>query len=74
MRLRGPLVITSALGLAVLAVSVVAVWASISRVRAIEAIAVTTTFAVGVDTFAPPPGSCVSDRASNRSNSPFTAR
>jgi hypothetical protein len=57
MRLRGPLVSVGALGLAVLAVGVLAVWNSVSRARAINAIAVTTTIRVnGTDnTFAPPP-------------------
>jgi hypothetical protein len=50
-RLRGPVVAISALGVAVLAVSTVAVWTSISRVRAIDAIAVTATItANSVDT------------------------
>jgi prepilin-type processing-associated H-X9-DG protein len=55
LRLSGPFVAISALGLAVLAVSVIAVWTSINRVRAIDAIAATTTITVSVDTFAPPP-------------------
>src|SRR5262245_6113966 len=62
MRLRGPLVITSALGLAVLAVSVVAVWTSIDRVKAIRALAVKATIIVdpGIhETFAPPPAGAV---------------
>jgi hypothetical protein len=37
MRLRGPLVSTGALGLAVLAVAVVAVWTSVSHARAVDA-------------------------------------
>ena len=62
MRLRGPLVITSALGLAVLAVSLVAVRTSIDRTNAIRALAVKTTIAVdpGIhETFAPPPADAV---------------
>src|SRR5215467_12000476 len=58
MRLSGPLVITGALGLAVLAVSVVAVWTSIDRVKAIRALGVKTTITLdpGIhETFAPPP-------------------
>ena len=43
MRLRGPLVITSALGLAVLTVSLVAVWTSIDHTKAIRSLAVKTT-------------------------------
>ena len=37
MRLRGPLVITGALGLAILTVSLVAVWTSVDHTRAIRA-------------------------------------
>jgi hypothetical protein len=57
MGLRGPLVTVGALGPAVLAVSVVAIRMSVSRARAIEAMAVTTAIRVnGTDnTFAPPP-------------------
>jgi hypothetical protein len=61
-RLRGPLVVTSAVGLAVLAVSVVAVRTSISRVQAIRAMAVETTITLqpGIhETFAPPPAGAV---------------
>jgi len=62
MRLRGPLVITSALGLAVLTVSLVAVWTSIDHTKAIRALAVKTTItlAPGIhETFAPPPADAV---------------
>ena len=58
MRLRGPLVITSVLGVAVLAVSLVAVWTSIDHAKAIRALAVKATIIVepGIhETFAPPP-------------------
>ena len=58
MRLRGPLVVSGALGLAVLAVSVVAVWTSIDRVKDIRAMGVKTTITLdpGIhETFAPPP-------------------
>jgi hypothetical protein len=58
MRLRGPLVVTGALGLAVLAVGVVAVWTSIGHAQAIRAMAVTTTITIDPashETFAPPP-------------------
>jgi hypothetical protein len=57
MRLRGPLVISGALGLAVTAVGVVAVWTGIDRVKDIRAMAVKTTITLdpGIDeTFAPP--------------------
>jgi hypothetical protein len=58
MRLREPLVSVGALGLAVLAVGVVALWMSVSRAWVIEAMAVTTAIRVnGTDnTFAPPSG------------------
>ena len=46
MRLRGPLISTGALGLAVLAVAVVGVWTSVSRTRSAGAMAVTTTIRV----------------------------
>jgi hypothetical protein len=62
MRLRGPLVITSALGLAVLAVSLVAVWTSIDRLKDITAMAVKTTITLDPsihETFAPPPADAV---------------
>jgi len=62
MRLRGPLVITSVLGLAVLAVSLVAVWTSIARVKAIRAMAVKTTITLDPsihERFAPPPADAV---------------
>ena len=62
MRLRGPLVITGALGLAVLAVSLVAVWTSIDRVNAIRALAVKTTITLDPsihERFAPPPADAV---------------
>ncbi len=53
MRLRGPLISTGALGLAVLAVAVVAVWTSVNRVRAIDA---NTIRIPGTEVvFAPPP-------------------
>ena len=58
MRLRGPLVATGALGLAVLAVSVIAVWTSVSHARAFQAMAPVTraTRIDGTeDVFAPPP-------------------
>jgi len=58
MRLRGPFVAIGALGLAVLAVGLVAVWMSIGRVQAIQANAVTATIIVEPainETFAPPP-------------------
>jgi hypothetical protein len=54
MRPRGPLISTSALGLAVLAVAVVAVWTSVNHVRTINA---KTIRIKGPDiVFAPPPG------------------
>ena len=62
MRLRGPLVITSVLGLAVLAVSLVAVRTSIDRVKAIRAMAVKTTITLdpGIhEKFAPPPATAM---------------
>jgi len=65
MRLRGPLVVTSALGLAVLAVSLVAVWTSIDRLKDIRALAVKTTITLATlqpglhETFAPPPADAV---------------
>ena len=62
MRLRGPLVISGALGLAVLAVSVVAVWTSIDHTKAIRALAVKTAITLdpGIhETFAPPPANAV---------------
>jgi len=53
MRLRGPLVSTGALGLAVLAVAVLAVWTSVNRARALDA---NTIRIPGTDiVFAPPP-------------------
>src|SRR5215470_8996589 len=58
MRLRGPFVTIGALGLAVLAVGLVAVWTSIGRVQAIRAMALSATITVepGIkETFAPPP-------------------
>jgi len=58
MRLRGPFVAISALGCAVLTVSVVALWTSIDHANAIRALAVKTTITVepGIhETFAPPP-------------------
>jgi len=58
MRLRGPFVAISALGCAVLTVSVVALWTSIDHTKAIRALAVKTTITVdpGIhETFAPPP-------------------
>jgi hypothetical protein len=58
MRLHGPLVATGALGLAVLAVSVIAVWTSVSHARAFQAMAPVTR-ATRIDgtenVFAPPP-------------------
>ena len=47
MRLRGPLVITGVLGLAILAVGLVAVRTSIDRLKAIRTMAVRTT----IDTY-----------------------
>ena len=57
MRLRGPLIMTGALGLAVLAAGVLAVWMSVSHARAIEAIAVTRSIRINgtENVFAPPP-------------------
>jgi hypothetical protein len=58
MRLRGPLAITSALGVAVLAVSVLAVWTSVSHARAFQAMAPvnrTTRIDGTENVFAPPP-------------------
>lgn len=46
MRLRGPLVSTGALGLAVPAVAAAAVWASVNRARVTDAMAVTKTIRV----------------------------
>lgn len=58
MRPRGPLVAIGALGLAVMAVSVIAVWTSVSHARAFRAMAPVTT-AIRIDgtedVFAPPP-------------------
>jgi hypothetical protein len=58
MRIREPRIIIGALGLAVLAVSVVAVQASIAHANAIQAMALTTTITIDRavhETFAPPP-------------------
>lgn len=57
MRLRGPLVTVGALGFAVLAVGVLAVWMSVSRARAGQAMAVTTAIRVNgtENVFAAPP-------------------
>jgi len=57
MRLRGPLIATGALGLAVLAISVIAVWTSFSHARAFQAMAATATTRIDgtENVFAPPP-------------------
>ena len=57
MRLRGPFAATGALGLAVLAVSVIAVWTSVSHARSFSAMAASTTTRIDgtEDVFAPPP-------------------
>jgi hypothetical protein len=57
MRLRGPLLVTGALGLAVLAVSVIAVWMSVSHARAFQAMTVTAATRVDgtENVFAPAP-------------------
>ncbi len=53
MRLRGPLISTGALGLAVLAVAAVAIWTSVNHARAIDA---NTIRIPGTEiVFAPPP-------------------
>jgi hypothetical protein len=57
-RLRGPLATIGALGIAVLAAGVFAVWTGIGRVQAIRAMAVSSMITVdpGIhETFAPPP-------------------
>jgi hypothetical protein len=57
MRLRGPLVSTGALGLAVLAVAAVAVWTSVNHARAVDA---DTIRIPGTEiVFAPPPAGAV---------------
>jgi|SRR5262245_6814338 len=58
MRIRDPIVIIGALGLAVLSISVVAFRASIAHANAIRAIALTKTITIDPnvhETFAPPP-------------------
>jgi hypothetical protein len=60
MRIREPQLIMGALGLAVLAVSVVAVQASIAHANAIRAMSLTATIVIDRsihETFAPPPSS-----------------
>src|SRR5215467_9185069 len=60
MRIHEPRIITGALGLAVLAVSLVAVQASIAHANAIRAMSLTTTIVIDRsihETFAPPPSS-----------------
>lgn len=60
MRIREPRIMIGALGLAVLAVSVVAVRASIAHANAIRAMSLTTTIVIDRsihETFAPPPSS-----------------
>jgi hypothetical protein len=57
MRLRGPFAATGALGLAVLAVGVIAVWTSVSHTRTFRTMTVTTTTRIDgtENVFAPPP-------------------
>jgi hypothetical protein len=77
MRLRGPLVITIALGLAVLAVSVVAVRTSIDRMNAIRAMAVKTTITLdpGIhETFAPPPATAMPTMSAREALDAFERR
>jgi hypothetical protein len=77
MRLRGPLVISGALGLAILAVSLVAVWTSIDRVKDIRAMAVKTTITLdpGIhETFAPPPADTVPTMSAREALDAFERR
>ena len=77
MRLRGPLVVSGALGLAVLAVSVVAVWTSIDHTKAIRALAVKTTITLdpGIhETFAPPPADALPAMTAQEASDAFEGK
>jgi hypothetical protein len=77
MRLRGPLVVSGALALAVVAISVVAVWTSIGHVNAIRALAVKTTIMLdpGIhETFAPPPADAVPAMTAQEASDAFEGR
>jgi hypothetical protein len=59
MRPRSPFVTISALGIAILAAAGVAVSIAIGHAQATQAMAISSTMTVGVDTFAPPPSDAV---------------
>jgi hypothetical protein len=70
MRLRGPLISTGALGLALLAVAAIAIWTSVSGARAIDAntIRINGTEIV----FAPPPSGAVPAITARQARARFT--
>lgn len=71
---RGPLVATGALGLAVLAVSVIAIWTSISHARAFQAMnPVKTTIRIDGTVFAPPPSGITPTETARRAWPAFFA-
>jgi len=77
MRLRGPLVITGVLGLAILAVGLVAVRTSIDRLEAIRTMAVRTTITLqpGIhETFAPPPATAMPTMSAREALDAFERR
>src|SRR5260370_16968136 len=73
MRLRGPFAAIGILGLAVLAVSVIAVWTSVSHARPFRAMVVTTATRVDgtENVFAPPPFGATPAMSSKQACPPF---